>query len=306
MYDKDKGIIFVDKNGKATNDLRIKKTRPAARAPVAPVPSPSPAVKRTPQSPRGDEADILIGKQKDPPELYFKSGLQYFKNGDYLNALKNFAYARSADPKPEYYLWIGKTYRQLDQADKMLATMDEILKKFRDSDVADDALFEVAVYYQANDDFENAEQKYAQLAEQYPFGISYADGEPYLDLSRKQRRLMRAEMVSALKILGFEGKTINDAYKAFQVKNGLSATGLPTKETVRMIKAKYDQKLKLDAQDAANEESSRQGVIVAVVAAFALGLNLWVLGVIRGKTRQRARHLENLKGMLAELDTRKL
>jgi len=300
MYDENRGIIFVDKNGKPEQDRPARQKTPREAGGAE-------AQKRTAAQTRTmGGLDIHVGRRKDPPELYFKSGLQYFKNGDYMNALKNFTYAHTADPKPHYYLWMGKAYRQLEQYDKMMEIMEEIRNKYPDSDVADDALFEIALYYQKDDDYDMAIQKYTELAEQYPFGVSFADGEEYLEISRRQRQLMRAEMVSALKVLGFEGATIADAYREFQKKNGLPADGRPTKETVRAIKAKYQQKLQYDARQTEQKEHIRAGMIVALVAAAVLGLNLWILLAVRAKMLQRRRLLVNLQNILNDLDTKKL
>jgi tetratricopeptide (TPR) repeat protein len=149
MYDEERGIVFVDKN---EQDQQKQKPRQEHVAPMLPRQAPSAQKK----------GDIHVGRKKDPPDLYFKSGLQYFRNGDYLAALKNFTYARAADPQPQYFLWMGKTYRQLEQYDKMMSIMQEILKRYPESDVADDALFEIAFYYQKNDDYDRATEKYAE------------------------------------------------------------------------------------------------------------------------------------------------
>jgi len=252
------------------------------------------------------KGDIHVGRKKDPPDLYFKSGLQYFRNGDYLTALKNFTYARAADPQPQYFLWMGKTYRQLEQYDKMMSIMQEILKRYPESDVADDALFEIAFYYQKNDDYDRATEKYAELAEQYPFGVSFSSGEEFLEVSRKQRQIMRAEMVLAMKVLGYEAKAQAGAYRAFQKKNGLPATGRPTRETVRAIKEKYNEKVSRDAQASAESERVKQGTVWALVGAAALALNFWMLLALRAKVRLRKRQVANLTTILSDLDTKSL
>ncbi|MBD3392733.1 MAG: hypothetical protein GF418_11585 [Chitinivibrionales bacterium] len=289
IYDEDRGIIFVDKE--AHEARREEKARATAER-----------IARE----RSRRGDIHVGRKKDPPELYFKSGLQYFKDGDYINALKNFTYARSADPKPEYLLWMGKTYRQLDQHDKMLSIMEEILKKYRESSVADDALFEIAFHYQKSDDYAMATRRYAELAEQYPFGVSYSNNQEFLEVSRTQRQYMRAEMITALKVLGYRGETPREAYEAFQKKNGLEVTGTPTAATVRAVKSQYQDKLQADAATSTQQEETRRATLVAAVAGAALALNLWILVAVRLKSRERKRHLANLQSALADLDTRML
>jgi outer membrane protein assembly factor BamD (BamD/ComL family) len=299
MYDETRGIIFIDKNGKPQeNKTASRPPSPAGTPRSAGTPASSPLIKKS-------SDDIHTGRQKDPPELYFKSGLQYFNTGDYMNALKNFAYARTASPKPEYFLWMGKAYRNLEQYDRMMDIMNEVRRKFPDSDVADDALFEIALYYETNNDYDMAIQKYTELAEQYPFGTSFADGEEYLAISRRQRQFMRGEMVSSLKVLGYEGKTVTDAYREFQRKNGLPVDGKPTLQTVRMIKAKYQQKLRDDTHQSTQVENVRFGVIASAVAAGILGLNLWLIIFLRNRTQQRQRLLLTLTNCIKDLDLKK-
>jgi tetratricopeptide (TPR) repeat protein len=93
---------------------------------------------------RSDSADIHVGRRKDPPTIYFMSGLEYFKNGDYDRALKNFRHADSMGRKPVYRLWMGKAYRQLGQTNEMIDIMKQIIARDPESNISDDALFEMA------------------------------------------------------------------------------------------------------------------------------------------------------------------
>jgi peptidoglycan hydrolase-like protein with peptidoglycan-binding domain len=117
---------------------------------------------------------------------------------------------------------------------------------------------------------------------------------------------MRAEMVLAMKVLGYEAKAQADAYRAFQKKNGLPATGRPTRETVRAIKEKYNEKVSRDAQASAESERVKQGTVWALVGAAALALNFWMLLALRAKVRLRKRQVANLTTILSDLDTKSL
>ncbi|HEX7509780.1 MAG TPA: tetratricopeptide repeat protein, partial [Chitinivibrionales bacterium] len=109
IYDEEKGIMFVDKD-KAGTASPGKKEPAAAKAPSAwAVPRERP---RNFTNGKTVDGTIQRGRQKDPPEVYFESGLQYFKNGNFEDALKNFTHADSLDPQPRYMLWMGKTLRQ--------------------------------------------------------------------------------------------------------------------------------------------------------------------------------------------------
>ena len=293
VYDEEKGIIYVDKDKKDEEK--------GAKKPAAPPRLAVPQVQKT-----RDRSDIHVGRKKDPPELYFKSGLQYFRNEDYINALKNFTYAEAADPRSEYLLWMGKTYRQLDQHEKMLSIMDKIRAKFPDSDVADDALFEIAFYYQRNDDYHMATEKYAELAEEYPYGVAYSSGEEFLEMSRTQRQLMRAELITALKVLGFEGSTPHDAYRAFQSANGLEQSGNADRPTVTAIKKKYQEKLQSDSDASQQKEHVSLSTIWSIGAGVLLILNFWILLMARLKAQQRKRQLASLESILSDMDIRKL
>jgi tetratricopeptide (TPR) repeat protein len=293
IYDEDRGVISVERE-----ELEKQKGEVASKAKARP---PVPTVRDIRLW-----HDFHVGRKKDPPELYFKSGLQYFRDHDYLNALKNFMYARDVEPLPKYHLWVGKTYRQLEQTEKMLSTMAAILKKFPESDVADDALFEVAFHYQKKDDYHTATEKYAELAEQYPFGVSFSSSQEFLQVSRQQRQVMRAEMVSALKMLGYKGKTPAEAYRQFQKAFDLEPHGELDQATVRAVKKEYERKLVLDAKLAAELARIRRSTIWVLVAAVALGLNLWFAMAIRSRVKQRKSQLANLESILTDLDVKAL
>lgn len=226
VYDEEKGIIFVEKDS-------VKQPHSQPRAAN---PSPEPLPAQIPSTPSSSDDDIHRGRHKDPPQVDFKSGLEYFRNRDYTNALKNFLHAQSKEALPEYALWIGKTHRQLGDYGSMLNTMNRILKQHPTSDVADDALFEIAFYYQTTDEYHKALTLYTQLAEQYPFGVSYSNGEEFRELAREQRQAMRAEIVAALNLLGFDGEEMEPLVSAYQHGRQLSVSGTPDRATVRAIK----------------------------------------------------------------------
>jgi tetratricopeptide (TPR) repeat protein len=301
QYDETRGILF------SNDDKNIKNEKIVKKPVVAPVPGKtSKQVKPATSAQKPGPENIHAGRQKDPPDLYFKSGLQYFRNADYMNALKNFLYAHSAEPKPEYLLWAGKTYRNIEQYDRMKDAMLDIKTNHPDCDVADDAIFELAQYYQKIDDYDSAIHFYTELAEQYPFGLSFLEGEEYLELSRNQRQVMRAEMVSALKVLGYDGNTVTDAIRSFQKKNGLPVTGKPIRETVRAIKSQYERKDKDDTRRQEESVQIRHGSITAVAALAVLSLNLWLILALKSKIRKRNIMLANMTNTLLELDVKKI
>jgi tetratricopeptide (TPR) repeat protein len=301
VYDEEKGIIFVDKDSLTLAKQKGREKPPVAEKPASPAApreqKPDPQKLTRAKSP----ADIHQNRSKDPPEFYFKSGLEYYKNDDFENALKNFAFAVDQDIKPEYLLWMGKTYRQIDKPAQMFRIMERILKDHPESPVADDALFEIAFFYQKSDDYEKATETYKQLIEQYPFGVSFSNGDEFLDIARQQMRSMRGEMVTALKVLGIEGDDLSDSYLQFQKDHTLPLTGRGDKETVAAIKKFYQEKL---ANDETQQESQmlirKSGVwVLASVAVFVL--NCVAVATIRVKISQNLRQIELLRGLVADL-----
>jgi tetratricopeptide (TPR) repeat protein len=284
VYDEERGIVFVERDS-----LNRPKKEVHTAAPAIPQPSTNPA-------------DLHVNRKKDPPDIYFRSGLEYFKARDYQNALKNFEYAHSLQNKALYRLWIGKTFRQLNQNEKMLQVMNSILKKHPNSDVADDALFEIAFYHQVHNDYHQATRYYNRLAEQYPFGTSYSNGEEFRDLAREQTRVMRAEIVAALNLLGFSGEELPQLYTEYQQQRGIKPSGVGDKATVSLIKA--DRQAVEDAQSQMYQQiaQTRQQRTIALICAGICAVLLLLLLSLQITLRKKKRVLQTLSDTLSELD----
>lgn len=293
MYDPEKGIIFIekDKAAKASSDEK-----------------PLSSQQKKPKQPRKkrETSGIHIGRKKDPPELYFKSGLEYYKNGDFKNALKNFRFADSLEHTPVFTLWIGKTYRKLSNVNAMLKTMFTIISDESDSDVADDALFELAVHYKMVDDYDKATHLFTQLIEQYPFGLSYSSGDELREIARKQRRNMRAEMINLLSILGYIGDDLPGSYRKFQKANNLPVTEIGDVETVTAIKKEYEVYLAKEENKTLQEQRFEGFRIWIYVITIAGAINVGLLVMLLAKVRARKRHVEELQKIITDLDTVKL
>lgn len=291
VYDAEKGIILVEKKAGAASALRAKKS--AQRSMAA-------------KSAGRGGADLHVGRKKDPPDLYFRSGLEYYKNGDYDNALKNFTFADSVGHRPEYRLWIGKALRQLDRVDDMLLTMFTIIKNEPDCDVADDALLELALYYKTTDDYDRATQLFSQLVEQYPFGTAFSTGEELREIVREQRRLMRAEMLNSLSILGYMNEDLSTAFRNFQKANNLPVTEVGDRQTVRAIK---QQQHRYQEMEELKERQKQRfdGMKVWIYAALGAGsLNIFLLVMLSFQIRARKRQVSELQKNITDLDVRKL
>ena len=288
MYDPEKGIIFVDEKDK----------------PLFPASRKRGHGRRSPAK-RRKKTDIHINRKKDPPELYFKSGLEYYKNGDFSNALKNFIFADSADHRPEYLLWIGKTQHSLGKIDEMLQTMLDIINNEPDSDVADDALLELAVYYKVANDYDMSSHLFTRLIEQYPFGLSFATGEELMEVAREQRRLMRAEMINILTTLGYLGEDLPSKYRDFQEKNELEVTGKGDAKTVELIKKIHRRSLEEEESELLKQERMSRYSIWLYIALGAGGINVLLLTVLFFRIKSRRQDLDELNKDIAELDVKK-
>jgi tetratricopeptide (TPR) repeat protein len=300
IYDEEKGIIFSDgkpepappphESPKGAESQ--KKERPAI-------------IERHRPQPVSDgktiDGSIQRGRHKDPPEVYFQSGLQYFKSNNFEDALKNFTHADSLDPQPRYVLWMGKTLRQQQKFDQLLFLMNRIVTTYPESDVADDALFEIAFCYQANDDYDKAINAYTKLSEQYPFGTSYSNGESFRELAHKQCQLMRADMVSSLKLLGFEGDDLESLYRAFQKSRGLAVSGLGDAQTVRAIKAAYDDSLSKETARSLRQARMDKYRSAALALLAVLFINVVVMIMLNRKISNRRRHVVSLNQVLSDL-----
>jgi len=296
IYDEEKGIIFVDKDQAGQT---IKNEAASARSEM-----PFSTMKqrlRTAKNGKTVDASIQKGRRKDPPEIYFESGLQYFKNGNFDDALKNFTHADSLDPQPKYMLWMGKTLRQLQKFGQLLFIMNRLVTTYAESDVADDALFEIAFCYQANDDYEMAEKAYTRLAEQYPFGTSYSNGENFRAVAHKQGQMMRSEIISMLKILGFDGINVEAFYSAFQKSKGLAVTGCGNRATVKAIKAAYGYYLKLQEKRALQQARIQKYRAAAFALCALLLVNVSILLMVNRKIAARRKTLAMLTQTLSDL-----
>lgn len=287
-YDPVKGIIFVDKNvaerqRKSTHSSSINsKLR------------------------KSSTVDLHVGRKKDPPELYFRSGLEYFQNGDYNNALKNFSYADSIAPNPQSMLWKAKTYRQMGDFNKMLFIMQQIIENYPDSDVTDDALFELALHYQKIDDYERASLLYTRLIEQYPFGLLFSTGEELRETAREQKRVMRAELNNLLSILGFSGDEFTANLRSFQKNNYLEITGNADQKTVQMIRTRHNEFLHEEQKQLLEHKNREKSCFMLIGAGAASLITLVFLILLQLKINAKKQHISELKKIITDLDLGKL
>jgi len=293
IYDEERGIMYVEKDSLNAIEKRAAPNRQS---------KPPESSRKVAKHP----ADIHRNRPKDPPELYFNSGLEYFKNKDYRNALKNFTFADSAGHKPQYKLWVGKSLRQLGQYQEMLEVMQSILDDNAESDIADDALFEIAMFHQKTNDYARAIELYTKLAEQYPFGRSFSNGDEFLEISGEQRKYMRAEQANLLSILGYSGDNLEARLLAFQNDHQMPQTGVGNRETIQKLKQLHQEHVTKEALREKREKQKKYIVQWSTVTGAAGIFNLIVMIVVQFRARSKKRYIAILSQTLADLDCSKL
>jgi tetratricopeptide (TPR) repeat protein len=297
MYDPVKGIIFVDKKAGSPFDTEAGGLHRSAEQ--------LPHEKK--QKVRGkSSSDIHVGRKKDPPDLYFKSGLEYYKNNDFNNAYKNFKFADSLEHRAEYTLLIGKALRKLGMKREMIKVMYDVVTNEADSDVADDALLELALLYKADDDYEKATQLFTKITEVYPFGTEYTTGEELPEIAREQRRLMRAEMINLLTTMGFAGEDLQDGYRKFQKAKGLPVTEVGDMVTIKTLKEMHREYLQQEERRTANKQRIDRLTVWIYGAIAAGGFNLILLLFLFIKIRSYQQHISEMQKMISELDVKKI
>jgi tetratricopeptide (TPR) repeat protein len=188
----------------------------------------------------------------------------------------------------------------------MFRLLNEIATKYDNSDIADDALLELAVYYKSSNDYEKSLETLTKLIEQYPFGTSCATGEELPAIARDQRRMIRQEMINSLAIIGYQEEELATAYREFQQKNSLKITGTGTVETVTLIKQLHEQLLQKQDEESEKTRELEKYQWIMVVCVVVVFSTLIMLFVLRLNINSRKKHLLELKDMLIELDTGKL
>ncbi|KMQ51813.1 hypothetical protein CHISP_1309 [Chitinispirillum alkaliphilum] len=287
LIDKQRGgIIEVDRNDpRNTASVQQKKRLPPPSL----------------EKPKERERQLIQGREKEPPEAYFNTGLKFFMSGDYHTALEKFSHANTLDPQPHYLLWMGKCYRQVGQTEEKLKIMRTILERYSESDVADDALFEIAFHFQSNNEYYLATRKYRQLAEQYPYGVSFLSEENFLKIAREQIRFMRAELLNILSSLGYSGQRLEEILIQFQNEEHLPETGNPDKITVEKLKERYSVYLR-DLENKEKLEQQAMRYIYYIIAIGVVGfLNIIFMIFLRLSLKEKKDHLKVLQHMISDL-----
>lgn len=197
---------------------------------------------------RTDKAGLLKKKKESGAEkarskrkqknyqTYFITGKRYFYEGDYVEALRFFENAYKLKKNPEYYLFIAKCHRKMENPKRMLTVLDGIQKLYPESDVADDALFEMALYYLTAFDYEKAAALFKKLTEQYPYGTSITNKQEFRAIAREQILIMEQEVKSLLRDIGLKKGSAEKRLTYMQKRLKLEQTGRPDLKTMTALR----------------------------------------------------------------------
>ncbi len=286
FYSEKQGIMWVEKSQLA--EIQRQDSLPSAKVKEVPAMAPGSA-----SAPVQAKEPLPPAQSKDP-DVFYKTGQRYFFDGDYAEALRYFDNAYQLDRKPEYYLFIAKCHRKLGEPRRMLFVLDAIMQLYPQSEVADDALFEMALYYEMSHNYQGAVDKFKQLAEQYPYGTSITTKQEFRDVAREQMEIMKNELNNLLTMAGLADGPITTRIKDWQEMNGVPATGLWDQKTVMSLINVRLEREKAEAKIAAQkiEMARLRRIGSAGLAVFVL-IWIWCFGV--GKAiKSRMAHMDTM------------
>ncbi|MFP4522552.1 MAG: tetratricopeptide repeat protein [Fibrobacterota bacterium] len=218
IFDENKGIIFIEKE--KVNDYRSSKN--------------SGESKKT-------STKALSGKKNLNDKEYYKVGEEYWKDGEYDEALKLFRKAYRSKPLPRYYYWQARCLQEKEQ-DGFKEMFLRIIKQNPDSDVADDALFMLGYEAELSRNYEEALEYYRNLIVKYPYGKSEVNHLDLPGMARSQISLIKSDVSRRLDLLNIRGNTMKEKAAIFRKKIGLPpASGELDRKTVSLL-IKYSER----------------------------------------------------------------
>jgi tetratricopeptide (TPR) repeat protein len=287
IYDEEKGIISAQQDEK--------KDAAAPRKPRRPT-SPN-------AEPSRNKYNLHPDREPDPPDAYFFSGLQFYSDSNYQAALENFTHAASLHDAGRYQLWIGKTQRSLGNDSIMLARMRLILETWPDCEVADDALFEMAWYYQQQQNYARAQELYIRLIEEYPFGRAFSSNQRFSDFAKKQLARMHGKTAAMLYALGYDtAMAFSTMVEKAQQNMGLEPHGRLDAHTMRTFSERY--LAQIDTADSSQTEAGGYSTATLIfILVPVAGVNLILLLVQLVLIKRKINRVTTCDYILAESDS---
>ncbi len=282
FYSERNGIMWVEKS-------ELEKVKRMDRLPVKKQEKYKKDIKR--EVSRLQARAGVADRMKKDHKSYFEVGKKYFLTKNYKEAIKFFGNAYKIKKEPKYYLFIAKCYGELNKPKKMLKALRYIIKKFPQSDVADDALFGIAYFYQNNGDYNKSIEKYKQLAEQYPYGVSVISNLNFRTIARKQIRAMEHEVDYLLKLAKLHKGTIAERLKKVQKENNIRVTGVVNATTLKALK---------NVKVKSNNNNSKLINFISISIMLLLVNLIWALFLYK-KIKQYELNMNNFENLVREL-----
>jgi len=224
-------------------------------------------------------------------EDYRDAGNKFYFNNDYTEALKYFSKAWELKSDAVDYFWMGACYRKMEKTPEMTKIFNDLMEKYPKSEVADDALFYLAVNAQKENDYQVAYDRYKEVVEFYPDGMSMIGKFNFREEAKKQLRAMKIDILSRLKLLGYSDNNAPELLKEFQTDHDLDPSGKPEKKTVELLMKLSDAKennLK-DRVSASESQTSGRAIYYGILCFMLLFNILWGVRNIRNMREEKAR-----------------
>ncbi len=276
VFDEKQGIIWVDEN-KKTESKKFEVPEFKKKKVVI------------------EETSVQVRKHVKTKAMtaedYREAGIKFYSNSDYIEALKYFNKGWELKTDPVDYFWIGACYRKMDKSDDMGRVFNEIMDKYPKSDVADDALFYLAVNAQKNNEYQVAYDRYKEVVEFYPEGVSVIGKFSFREEAKKQLRGMKIDIISRLKLLGYSDNNAPELLKAFQTEHDIEPTGMPDKKTVELlIQMSDDRENKIQNKVDLNESQNVNRVVYYGFLDFLLLFNIiWGIRNLKAAREEKDR-----------------
>jgi len=276
VFDENQGIIWVDQNNKSEKkgfDLpEVQKKKTII-----------------------EETTVLVRDHVKTKPLtaqdYRDAGSKFYFSNDYAEAVKYFQRAWDKERDPTDYFWMGACYRKIEKYPEMEKIFKEILDQWPKSDVADDALFYLAVDAQRRNDYALAYERYRQVVEFYPEGFSLVGKFGFREEAKGQLRAMKVDLLSRLKLVGYSDDNAPVLLKAFQADHDLPTTGEPDQKTVELlVKLSDEGENVLKDKVAANESLFNAKIIYYGIICFLMMINIfWGFRTLRAIRDEQSR-----------------
>ncbi len=231
IFSEEGGIQWVDEKGNLIDPVKKKSTEIIIERKIV----------RTPVKP-------TLGNTLFQVEENYLSGQRLYVKQNYPKAMEYFERAYRLSLDPIYLYQVALCYLRLNELEKMKQSFKQILKQHPKSEIADDALWQLAQFEKGKRFYSRAIEYYRSLVNDYPRSRSL-QGETNLSKEAQLEIVaLEQEMRSYLQKMGFSGE-LTESIKQFQKQNGLKPFGLMDSATVSLAAELYKWKILEDEEE---------------------------------------------------------